>query len=144
MNREHDVIAWLKVHLEPWSEDSEWRCVFADDYRAHKTENVFHLCWARRYVLVITLVSSSCGWPELQKVEIARCAVLPQPLKYSDDLKALKSFTKDQLLPNKVVEWVRFKALALLTVPRRSDCDDAGKYDAEVKIEEETKHMQDH
>ena len=42
------------------------------------------------------------------------------PLKYSERLKTLKSFTKDQPLPNKVVEWFRFKCLALLAVPR---CD---------------------
>ena len=31
------------------------------------------------------------------------------PLTYSERLKTLKSFTKEQPLPNKVVEWFRFK-----------------------------------
>ena len=35
--REHDVIAFLKQHLEPWTEGRDWRIIFADDYRAHKT-----------------------------------------------------------------------------------------------------------
>jgi hypothetical protein len=60
-----------------------------------------------------------------------------QPLKYSERLKTLKSFTKDQPLPNKDVEWLRFKSLALLAVPRKSDGDEADKYEAEMKIEEE-------
>ena len=51
--REHDVIAFLKHHLEPWTEGRDWRILFADDYRAHKTENVFHLCWERGYVLIV-------------------------------------------------------------------------------------------
>ena len=61
-----------------------------------------------------------------------------QPLKYSERLKTLKSFTKDQPLPNKVIEWLRFKSLALLAVPRKSDGDEADTYEAEVKIEEES------
>ena len=60
------------------------------------------------------------------------------PLKYSERLKTLKSFTKEQPLPNKVVEWFRFKCLALLAVPRKSDGDEADKYEGEVKIEEES------
>ena len=43
--REGDVVAFLDKHLEPWSEGRDWRITFADDFRAHKTENVFHLCW---------------------------------------------------------------------------------------------------
>ena len=50
---EHDVIAFLKQHLETWKGGQEWRIIFADDYAAHKTENVFHLCWKRRYVLIV-------------------------------------------------------------------------------------------
>ena len=48
-----------------------------------------------------------------------------QPLKYSERLKMLKSFTMDEPLPNKVVEWLRLKSLALLAVPRKSDGDEA-------------------
>ena len=51
--REHDVIAFLKRILEPMTEGRDWRIIFADDYRAHKTENVFHLCWERGYVLIV-------------------------------------------------------------------------------------------
>ena len=51
--RESDVIAFLKQHLEPWKTGREWRIMFADDFAAHKTENVFHLCWERGYVLIV-------------------------------------------------------------------------------------------
>ena len=30
--REHDVIAFLKRHLEPWAEGRDWRIVSADNY----------------------------------------------------------------------------------------------------------------
>ena len=51
--REHDVIALLKRHLEPWMEGRDWRIVLADDYRAHKSENVFHLCCECGYVFIV-------------------------------------------------------------------------------------------
>ena len=51
--REHDVIAFLKRHLEPWMEGRDWRILFADDYRAHKSENVFHSCCECGYVLIV-------------------------------------------------------------------------------------------
>ena len=54
-----------------------------------------------------------------------------QPRKYSERLKTLKSFTKDQPLPNKVVEWLRFQSLAFLAVPRKSDRDEADEFESE-------------
>ena len=51
--KEHDVIAFLKRHLEEWKPGRDWRIIFADDYRAHKTENVWALCWSRGYVLIV-------------------------------------------------------------------------------------------
>ena len=30
--REHDVIEWLRKHLEPWSEGRDWRIYLCDDY----------------------------------------------------------------------------------------------------------------
>ena len=50
--REHDIIAFLDKHLEPWREDRDWRIILADDYSAHKTLNVFELCWSRGYILL--------------------------------------------------------------------------------------------
>ena len=38
--RECDVIAFPKKHLEEMKPGRDWRILFADDYRAHKTENV--------------------------------------------------------------------------------------------------------
>ena len=38
--KESDVIAFLKTHLEEWKPGRDWRIIFADDYPAHKTENV--------------------------------------------------------------------------------------------------------
>ena len=54
------------------------------------------------------------------------------PLKYSELLKTLKSVTKRKPLPNKIVEWLKFKCLALLAVPRKSNGDEADKYESEV------------
>ena len=50
--REHDIIAFLRKHLEPWTEGRDWRIMLADDYSAHKTENVSALCWSRGYILL--------------------------------------------------------------------------------------------
>ena len=48
-------------------------------------------------------------------------------------MKTLKSFTKDQPLPNKVVEWLRFRSLAVLAVPRKRDGDAMDKYEFEAR-----------
>jgi hypothetical protein len=48
--REHDIIAWLQKHLEPWREGRDWRIYMCDDYAAHKTKNVWNLCWSRGYI----------------------------------------------------------------------------------------------
>ena len=63
--REEDLIAFLQKHLEPMEEGRDWRILLADDYRVHKTANVFALCWSRGYVLVIhgggaTPVAQTC------------------------------------------------------------------------------------
>ena len=50
---EQDVIEFLKKHLEPWSEGRDWRIMMMDDYSAHKTENVWNLCWSRGYVRIV-------------------------------------------------------------------------------------------
>ena len=39
--READIIAFLKKHLEPWREGRDWRILLADDYSAHKSDNVW-------------------------------------------------------------------------------------------------------
>jgi len=51
--REQDVITFLKKHLEEMSEGRDWRILLADDFSAHKTANVWNLCWSRGYVLLI-------------------------------------------------------------------------------------------
>ena len=51
--REHDVLEFLKKHLEPWREGRDWRIYMLDDYSAHKTENVWNLCWSRGYIRVV-------------------------------------------------------------------------------------------
>ena len=38
--REHDIIAWLETHWEPWREGRDWRIYLCDDYAAHKSKNV--------------------------------------------------------------------------------------------------------
>ena len=51
--REHDVISFLMIHLETWTEGRDWRILLADDYAAHKTDNVFQLAWSRGYILLV-------------------------------------------------------------------------------------------
>ena len=50
--REQDVLAFLRKHLEPWQEGRDWRILLADDYKSHKTENVWELAWRRGYILI--------------------------------------------------------------------------------------------
>ena len=63
--REEDVIQFLNKHLDEWGEGRDWRILLADDYSAHKTENVRHLAWSRGYILIIhgggnTPVAQTC------------------------------------------------------------------------------------
>ena len=51
--REHDIIEWLRKHLEPWREGRDWRIYLCDDYSAHKTQNVWNFCWSRGYIRVV-------------------------------------------------------------------------------------------
>ena len=51
--REQDIMIFLKRHLKPWTPGRRWHCLFADDFSAHKTNNVFNLCWSRGYILLI-------------------------------------------------------------------------------------------
>ena len=48
---EHDIIAFLSKHLEPWRQGRHWHIVLAHDYTACKSEHVFQLCWSRGYIL---------------------------------------------------------------------------------------------
>ena len=50
---EQDNIDFLQTHLEPWTEGHDWRIRLADDFAAHKTDNVWALAWSRGYVLLI-------------------------------------------------------------------------------------------
>ena len=50
---EEDVIAWLRSHLEPWRNGRDWRIYMCDDMSAHKTDNVWNLCWQRGYVRIL-------------------------------------------------------------------------------------------
>ena len=50
--REQDIIDFLKHHLEPWKEGRDWRILLADDYAAHKSDNVWALAWSRGYILL--------------------------------------------------------------------------------------------
>ena len=51
--KEHDVIVFLDEHLEPMYEGRQWRILLADDYSAHKTDNVKRLAWSRGYILLL-------------------------------------------------------------------------------------------
>ena len=51
--READVLGFLDSHLPKMEKGRRWRIIMADDYAAHKSDNVWRLCWERGYVLVI-------------------------------------------------------------------------------------------
>ena len=51
--RKADIIAFLNDHLEPWTPGRDWNVLLADDYAAHKTDNVRRLAWSRGYILII-------------------------------------------------------------------------------------------
>ena len=42
--------AVLQKHLEPWRPGRDWRILLCDDYSAHKSINVWNLCWSRGYI----------------------------------------------------------------------------------------------
>ena len=48
--REYDVIQFLEKHLEPWTDGRDWRIILCDDCSAHKSNNVWNLCWSRGYI----------------------------------------------------------------------------------------------
>ena len=51
--REHDIILFMRRHLEPWADGRDWRILMADDYAAHKTGNVFEFALSRGYILLV-------------------------------------------------------------------------------------------
>ena len=51
--READVLNFLDHHLPKFENGRQWRIIMADDYSAHKSENVWRLCWQRGYVLIL-------------------------------------------------------------------------------------------
>jgi hypothetical protein len=62
--REYDVIRFLEKHLEPWTDGRDWRIILCDDYSAHKSPNVWNLCWSRGYIRLchgggVTLVAQT-------------------------------------------------------------------------------------
>ena len=51
--REEDVLEFLDQHLPEKPQWRRWRILAADDFSAHKTDNVFRLAWRRGYILLI-------------------------------------------------------------------------------------------
>ena len=51
--RERDIIELLQKHLEPWGEGRDWRIMLADDCTAHRSANVFELCWVHGYIFML-------------------------------------------------------------------------------------------
>ena len=51
--READIIEWLKRHLEPWKPGRDWRIYLCEDYKCHKTDNVWNYCWQCGYIRVV-------------------------------------------------------------------------------------------
>ena len=63
--KEADVLNFLDRHLPAKPQWRQWRIIQADDFSAHKTDNVRRLCWSRGYVLMIkgggqTPVTQTC------------------------------------------------------------------------------------
>ena len=50
---ECDIIAFLEKHLEPWREGRDWRILLCDDFSAHKTINIWNICWSRGYIRLV-------------------------------------------------------------------------------------------
>ncbi len=50
--RADDVLNFLEAHLPLMVGERRWRIIMADDYTAHKCDNVKRLCWDRGYVLL--------------------------------------------------------------------------------------------
>ena len=51
--RTPDVLNFLDTHLPRMSDSSRrWRIIFADDFSAHLSPQVFRLCWSRGYVFI--------------------------------------------------------------------------------------------
>ena len=48
--KEGDVLDFCERHMPPASDDLPWGISLADDYSAHKTCNVFRLCWTKKKV----------------------------------------------------------------------------------------------
>ena len=51
--RDADVIEWLKRHLEPWMPGRDLRIYLCDDYKCHKTKNVWNYCWQCGYIHMV-------------------------------------------------------------------------------------------
>jgi hypothetical protein len=60
-----DVLNFLETHLPPMSGSRRWRIIWADDFSAHLSPQVFRLCWSRGYVFMahgggVTPVTQTC------------------------------------------------------------------------------------
>ena len=48
----HDVLNFLETHLPLMTDSRRWRIIWADDFSAHLSDQVFRLCWFRGYVFM--------------------------------------------------------------------------------------------
>ena len=73
--REQDILAFLQKHLEPWTAGRHWRVLLADDFSAHKTDNVEAFAWPRGYILLIHGGGSTpvAQTPDTDLNEFVRC-----------------------------------------------------------------------
>ena len=51
--REEHILSFLETHLEPWTEDRQWRILGLDAFAPQMTDSVRRLAWARGYIVVI-------------------------------------------------------------------------------------------
>ena len=51
--REEHILSFLETHLEPWTEDREWRILLLDAYAPQMSDNVRRLAWMHGYIVVI-------------------------------------------------------------------------------------------
>ncbi len=47
-----DILNFLETHLPSMSGSRRWRIIWADDFSAHLSPQVFRLCWSRGYVFM--------------------------------------------------------------------------------------------
>ena len=52
-NREGHTLSYLETHLEPCTEDRQWRILLLDAFAPQMSDNVRRVAWVRGYIVII-------------------------------------------------------------------------------------------